>query len=161
MSGLLPDWTLYTPGTKIPDGFVLYQNTVIPLPAFNAMSAQGFFQAHTTIPQVTDKSIMSAHVSQQLCSAALESFSGANDNNATAYMQSAQNKLAQMKCPHHFWIAEISICLTHNAGTWCNKWHKEHANKNWDTVTIHMFGGLQVGLMLAKQKFGCLLQVEA
>ncbi|KAJ9079440.1 hypothetical protein DSO57_1035430 [Entomophthora muscae] len=26
------------------NGFVLYQNTVIPLPAFNAMSAQGFFQ---------------------------------------------------------------------------------------------------------------------
>ncbi|KAJ9085291.1 hypothetical protein DSO57_1015495 [Entomophthora muscae] len=29
------------------------------------------------------------------------------------------------------------------------------------SVTVHMFGGLQAGLMLAKQKFGCLLQVEA
>ncbi|KAJ9061453.1 hypothetical protein DSO57_1020555 [Entomophthora muscae] len=31
----------------------------------------------------------------------------------------------------------------------------------YTAVTVHMFGGLQVGLMLAKQKFGCLLQVEA
>ncbi|KAJ9058695.1 hypothetical protein DSO57_1009774 [Entomophthora muscae] len=31
MSGLLLDWTPYTPGAKIPDGFVLYQNTVIPV----------------------------------------------------------------------------------------------------------------------------------
>ncbi|KAJ9065627.1 hypothetical protein DSO57_1017558 [Entomophthora muscae] len=30
-------------------------------------------------------------------------------------------------------IAEISIQLTHNADTWCDKWHKEHAKKNWDT----------------------------
>ncbi|KAJ9055931.1 hypothetical protein DSO57_1038258 [Entomophthora muscae] len=44
MSGLLLDWTPYTPGAEIPDGFFLYQNTVIPLPAFNAMSTQGFFQ---------------------------------------------------------------------------------------------------------------------
>ncbi|KAJ9060816.1 hypothetical protein DSO57_1026864 [Entomophthora muscae] len=38
-----------------------------------------------------------------------------------------------MKCPQQFWIAEISICLTHDAGTWCNKWHKEHTEKDWDT----------------------------
>ncbi|KAJ9077697.1 hypothetical protein DSO57_1014159 [Entomophthora muscae] len=38
-----------------------------------------------------------------------------------------------MECPQQFWIAEISIRLTHNTGTWCDKWHKGHTNKNWDT----------------------------
>ncbi|KAJ9071988.1 hypothetical protein DSO57_1031810 [Entomophthora muscae] len=58
MSGLPPDWTLYTPGTEIPNGFILYQNTVIPLPAFNALSAQGFFQTPSSMPQPADKTTM-------------------------------------------------------------------------------------------------------
>ncbi|KAJ9066901.1 hypothetical protein DSO57_1004983 [Entomophthora muscae] len=37
-----------------------------------------------------------------------------------------------MECPQRFWIVEISIQLTHDAGTWCNKWHKEHMEENWD-----------------------------
>ncbi|KAJ9063350.1 hypothetical protein DSO57_1001255 [Entomophthora muscae] len=32
-----------------------------------------------------------------------------------------------------FLIAEIFICLTHDAGTWCNKWHEDHTKKDWDT----------------------------
>ncbi|KAJ9066378.1 hypothetical protein DSO57_1010120 [Entomophthora muscae] len=60
----------------------------------------------------------------------LEPFAGANNDNSAAWIQSAQSKLAQMKYPQQFWIAEISICLTHDAGTWCNKWHKEHTNNN-------------------------------
>ncbi|KAJ9069492.1 hypothetical protein DSO57_1018131 [Entomophthora muscae] len=63
MSGLLPDWTPYTPGAEIPDGFVLYQNTVIPLPTFKTMSAQGFFQAPSSMPQPTNKSAIPAYVS--------------------------------------------------------------------------------------------------
>ncbi|KAJ9083269.1 hypothetical protein DSO57_1036356 [Entomophthora muscae] len=95
MSGLLLDWTPYTPGANIPD-----------------------------------KNTMPAYVAQRLQSAALESFAGANNNNAAAWIQSAQSKLAQMECPQQFWIVEISIYLTHNTGTWCNKWHKEHTEKN-------------------------------
>ncbi|KAJ9079780.1 hypothetical protein DSO57_1031951 [Entomophthora muscae] len=38
-----------------------------------------------------------------------------------------------MEFLQQFWISEISIYLTHNAGTWCDKWHKEHTKKNWDT----------------------------
>ncbi|KAJ9058375.1 hypothetical protein DSO57_1012836 [Entomophthora muscae] len=133
MSGLPPDWTPYTPGIKIPDGFVLYQNTVIPLPAFNALSTQGFFQVPFLMPQPADKTTMPAYVAQRLCSAALEPFARANNDNAAAWIQSAQSKLAQMECPQQFWITEISICLTHDAGTWCDKWHKEHTDKNWDT----------------------------
>ncbi|KAJ9066101.1 hypothetical protein DSO57_1012946 [Entomophthora muscae] len=34
----------------IPDGFVLYQNIVIPLPAFNALYSQGFLQALSAMP---------------------------------------------------------------------------------------------------------------
>ncbi|KAJ9053138.1 hypothetical protein DSO57_1027235 [Entomophthora muscae] len=132
MSGLPPDWTPYTPGTAIPNGFVLYQNTVIPLSDFNAMSAQGFFQAPSSMPQPVNKTTMPAYISQRLQSAALEPFARANNNNAAAWIQSAQSKLAQMECPQQFWIAEISICLTHDAGTWCNKWHEEHTNKSWD-----------------------------
>ncbi|KAJ9069525.1 hypothetical protein DSO57_1017684 [Entomophthora muscae] len=77
-----PNWTLYTPGTKIPDGFVLYQNTVILLPAFNALSAQGFFQAVSSMPRPADKTTMPAYVSQRLCSSALKPFAGANNDNA-------------------------------------------------------------------------------
>ncbi|KAJ9060307.1 hypothetical protein DSO57_1032206 [Entomophthora muscae] len=62
MSGLPLDWTLYTPGTKIPDGFFLYQNMVISLPAFNDLSAQGFFQAPSSILQLTKKNNMPAYV---------------------------------------------------------------------------------------------------
>ncbi|KAJ9078235.1 hypothetical protein DSO57_1008623 [Entomophthora muscae] len=43
-------------------------------------------------------------------------------------------------------LKSISLLLTSPAGV---------------SVTVHMFGGLQAGLMLAKQNFGCLLQVEA
>ncbi|KAJ9063861.1 hypothetical protein DSO57_1036487 [Entomophthora muscae] len=82
ISVTLPDWTLYTPGTKIPNGFVLYQNTVILLTAFNAMSAQGFFQAPSLMPQPADKNTMPAYVAQRLQSAALEPFARANNNNA-------------------------------------------------------------------------------
>ncbi|KAJ9078797.1 hypothetical protein DSO57_1002858 [Entomophthora muscae] len=57
MSGNLLDWTPYTPGTEIPDGFVLYQNTVILLSTFNAMSAQGFFQATPAMPRCKDPTI--------------------------------------------------------------------------------------------------------
>ncbi|KAJ9050221.1 hypothetical protein DSO57_1016549 [Entomophthora muscae] len=133
MSGLLVDWTLYTPVAEIPDGFVLYQNMVIPLPTFNALSAQGFFQAPASMPRPTNKSAMPAYVPQRLQSVALEPFARANNNNAATWIQYAQSKLAQMECPQQFWIAEISIHLTHDAGTWCNKWHKEHTDKNWDT----------------------------
>ncbi|KAJ9054822.1 hypothetical protein DSO57_1010236 [Entomophthora muscae] len=58
MSGLPMDWTPYTLDTKIPEGFVLYQNMVMLVPAFNTLSEQGFFQGPTAIPQVTDKSIV-------------------------------------------------------------------------------------------------------
>ena len=142
MSGLLPDWTPYTPGTAIPNGFVLYQNTVIPLPAFNAMSAQGFFQAPASMPRPTDKNTMPAYISQRLQSAALEPFAGANNNNASSWIQSAQSKLTQMECPQKFWITEISIQLTHDTGTWCNKWHKEHTLKDWDTSNMTSWQGL-------------------
>ncbi|KAJ9066972.1 hypothetical protein DSO57_1004402 [Entomophthora muscae] len=151
MSGLPPDWTPYTPGAKIPDGFFLNQNTLIPLPAFNAMSAQGFFQAPSSMPQPTNKSAMPAYVAQRLQSAALEPLAGAN-NNTAAWSQSAQSKLVQIKFPQQFWIAEISIHLTHDAGTWCNKWHKEHTNKNWNTVVIHMCAVLQARVDLASNK---------
>ncbi|KAJ9079626.1 hypothetical protein DSO57_1033419 [Entomophthora muscae] len=50
MSGLLVDWTPYAPSAKIPDGFFLYQNMMIPLPRFNALSAQGFLQAPSAMP---------------------------------------------------------------------------------------------------------------
>ncbi|KAJ9061016.1 hypothetical protein DSO57_1024774 [Entomophthora muscae] len=133
MSGLLPNWTRYTPGTEIPDGFVLYQNTVITLPAFNAMSAQGFFQAPSLMPQPANKTTMPAYLAQRLQSAALKPFARANNNNTAAWIQSAQSKLDQMECPQQFCIAAISICLTHDTGTWCNKLHKEHTDKNWDT----------------------------
>ncbi|KAJ9055451.1 hypothetical protein DSO57_1003948 [Entomophthora muscae] len=132
MSGLPPNWTLYTPGAEIPNGFVLYQNTVVLLPAFNTMSAQGFFQAPSLMLQPANKTTMPAYVAQRLQRAALEPFAGANNDNAAAWIQSAHSKLAQMECPQQFWIAEISIFLTHDAGTWCNKWHEEHTNKNWD-----------------------------
>ncbi|KAJ9052326.1 hypothetical protein DSO57_1035282 [Entomophthora muscae] len=54
MSGLPAEWTPYAPGAEIPDGFVLYQNMMIPLPAFNALSAQGFFQDPSAMPHATD-----------------------------------------------------------------------------------------------------------
>ncbi|KAJ9072052.1 hypothetical protein DSO57_1031151 [Entomophthora muscae] len=132
MSGLPPDWTPYTPGTEIPDGFVLYQNMVILLPAFNVMSAQGFFQAPSLMPQPADETTMPAYIVQRLQSTALEPFAGANGDNTATWIQSAQRKLAQIECPQQFWITEISICLTHDAGTWCDKWHKKHTDKNWD-----------------------------
>ncbi|KAJ9059942.1 hypothetical protein DSO57_1036276 [Entomophthora muscae] len=97
------------------------------------MSAQEFFQAPSLMPQPADETTMPAYVAQRLQSAALEPFAVANNNNAATWIQSAQSKLAQMECPQQFWIAEISICLTYDAGTWCNKWHKEHTDKNWDT----------------------------
>ncbi|KAJ9087463.1 hypothetical protein DSO57_1033178 [Entomophthora muscae] len=62
MSGLLVDWTTYTPGAEITDGFFLYQNMVIPLPAFNALSVQEFFQAPSAMPQATDKNTMPTYV---------------------------------------------------------------------------------------------------
>ncbi|KAJ9078345.1 hypothetical protein DSO57_1007382 [Entomophthora muscae] len=68
----------------------------------------------------------------------------------TAWIQSAQSNLAQMECPQSFGIAEISFQSTCNTGTWCYKWHEDCPKKDWDTVKVHMFGGLQVGLMLAK-----------
>ncbi|KAJ9076726.1 hypothetical protein DSO57_1023472 [Entomophthora muscae] len=86
-----------------------------------------------TISKPTDKNTMSAYIAQRLQSAALEPFARATNNNTTTWTQSAQSKLARMKCPQQFWIAEISIQLTHNTDTWCNKWHKEHTDKNWDT----------------------------
>ncbi|KAJ9055144.1 hypothetical protein DSO57_1007368 [Entomophthora muscae] len=81
------------------------------LTAFNALSAQGFFQALTTIPQVTDKSTMSAHVAQKLCITALEPFSGANENNTTAWIQSSHNKLAQMECPQRSGLQRFPSAL--------------------------------------------------
>ncbi|KAJ9062286.1 hypothetical protein DSO57_1012289 [Entomophthora muscae] len=39
-----------------------------------------------------------------------------------------------MECPQQFWIEEISIQLTHDAGTWCNKWHEGHTEKDWDII---------------------------
>ncbi|KAJ9060102.1 hypothetical protein DSO57_1034441 [Entomophthora muscae] len=93
---------------------------------------QGFFQTPSLMLQPADKTTMPAYVAQRVCSTALEPFARANDNNAAVWIQSTQSKLAQMKCPQQLWIAEISICLTHDAGTWFDKWHKEHTDKNWD-----------------------------
>ncbi|KAJ9055825.1 hypothetical protein DSO57_1039211 [Entomophthora muscae] len=76
---------------------------------------------------------MPAYVAQRLQSAALEPFARANNNNAAAWIQPTKSKLSQMECLQQFWIAEISIQPTHNTGTWCNKWHKKHTKKNWDT----------------------------
>ncbi|KAJ9060718.1 hypothetical protein DSO57_1027932 [Entomophthora muscae] len=124
----IPDTSLTQQSALTP---VLNQNIGIPFSAFNALSAQGFFQAPTTVPQATDKSIMPANIAQRLWSAALEPFSGANNNNATAWIQSAQSKLAQIECLQGFWIAEISIQLTYNSGTWYDKWHEDHTEKDW------------------------------
>ncbi|KAJ9061431.1 hypothetical protein DSO57_1020921 [Entomophthora muscae] len=154
MSGLPPDWTPYTPGAEILNGFVLYQNTVILLPAFNAMSAQDFFLAPLSMSQPADKTTISAYIAQRLQSAALKPFARANDNNAAAWIQSAQSKLAQIEYPQQFWIAGISICLTHDAGTWCNKWHEEHTNKNWDTFkqnSLARFVLKDTALMIIRQ----------
>ncbi|KAJ9069206.1 hypothetical protein DSO57_1020928 [Entomophthora muscae] len=118
------------------------------------MPPQGFFQTPATMPQVTEKSTMSAYVAQRLQSATLEPFSGANDNNATAWIQSAQSKLTQMEYPNHFWIEEISIQLTHNAGTWCNKWHKDHTMKYWDTFKQEIWAQVvlkDTALMIIRQ----------
>ncbi|KAJ9049750.1 hypothetical protein DSO57_1021262 [Entomophthora muscae] len=152
MSGLPLGWALYTPGAKIPDGFVLYQNTAIPHPAFNTTSAQGFFQTATTIPQPTDKSTMPAYVAQRLRSAALEPFAGANSNNTTTWIQSAQSKLAQMKCPQQFWITEISIQLTHNAGTCATSGMKNIPKRTGIPVVIHMCAVFQARVDLASNK---------
>ncbi|KAJ9055401.1 hypothetical protein DSO57_1004263 [Entomophthora muscae] len=51
MSCLPMDWALYTPGTEIHNVSVLYQSMVIPLSAFNALPAEGFFQAPSAAPQ--------------------------------------------------------------------------------------------------------------
>ncbi|KAJ9048269.1 hypothetical protein DSO57_1036742 [Entomophthora muscae] len=32
--------------------------------------------------------------------------------------------------PAHFWIADISFFLTHNTGTWCNKWKEDLTKKD-------------------------------
>ncbi|KAJ9055651.1 hypothetical protein DSO57_1001631 [Entomophthora muscae] len=79
--------------------------------------------SNTIIPSctTTEEGTMPAYMAQQLWCASLEPFAGANNNNATACIQSAQRKLAQMKCPQNFWITEISIHLIHDTGTWCNK----------------------------------------
>ena len=99
MYGLPLDWTPYTPDAEIPNGFFLYQNMVIPLPAFNAMSTQGFFHALSSIPQPTDKNTMPSYVAQRLQSAALEPFAGANNNNAATWIQSAQSGFGLQKSP--------------------------------------------------------------
>ncbi|KAJ9072155.1 hypothetical protein DSO57_1030247 [Entomophthora muscae] len=57
MSGLLLDWTLYMQDAEIPDDFFLYQNMVIQLPAFNALSVQGFFQAPANTSQCGDSHV--------------------------------------------------------------------------------------------------------
>ncbi|KAJ9068714.1 hypothetical protein DSO57_1025949 [Entomophthora muscae] len=95
MSGLPVDWTPYAPGAEIPDGFVLYQNMVISLPEFNALSAQGFFQAPFSTPQ-ENKKHHAFKLAQKLCSAILELFSRANNNNPTACIWSTQNNLTQI-----------------------------------------------------------------
>ena len=82
MSGLPCNWFPYIPGAEIPENHVLYQNVLVPAPAFNTLFSQGFFQMPSTIPCSAYKSIMPAHVAQQLQSAALEAFAGANNENA-------------------------------------------------------------------------------
>lgn len=153
MSGLPRDWIPYTPGAEIPENHVLYQNVLVPVPAFNALSSQGFFQMPSAIPRSADESIMPAHVAQRLRSAALEAFAGANDENAAAWIQSAQSKLSQIECPTRFWIAEISIRLTHDAGTWCDEWHKANEEKDWDkfkTDFLARFVMKDTALMIAR-----------
>ncbi|KAJ9057983.1 hypothetical protein DSO57_1017311 [Entomophthora muscae] len=58
MPGLPVDWMPYTPEPNIPEGYILDQNMAVPVCAFNALSAQGFFQAPSVLPQANDESSM-------------------------------------------------------------------------------------------------------
>ena len=77
---------------------------------------------------------MPTHILQRLRNIEFGVFTGNIEENATQWIQSAQNKLAQVDCPPRFWRSKVAIRFTQDAALWSEEWSQStpEEDQSWD-----------------------------